>query len=283
MLKFNKLCKFIPILIIFMILPYYSYADDYLITAGDNINISVWGNKDLSADVTVRPDGKISFPLIGEVNAAGLTPLQLREQLSAKLSEFVNNPEVTVDIKSARNFRVYIYGKVPKAGALSIQGNTNLLQFFSLLGSLPEQTDLKNSFLIRSNKKLKIDFYALLKEGDLEQNLFLKPNDTFFFKEKPQAPKKPKQNPFETRIRVIGEVRRPGSFDYQEGITVLDAILKAGGTTPYSSPGSTIVTRRKGSQIEEIKIDLEAIHKGAIDQNIKLMPGDIVSVPESLF
>ena len=148
---------------------------------------------------------------------------------------------------------------------------------------IPDNVDLKQSSLIRDNRKLDIDFYKLLKEGDLAYNQFLKPSDTIFFKDKPKAPEPPKVNPFETRIRVIGEVRNPGGFAYEEGITVLDAILKAGGPTPYSRPSATIVTRRKGNKIEEIRVDLEAIYQGAIDQNIKLMPGDIISVPESLF
>ncbi len=256
---------------------------DYQIGVGDKINISVWGNKDLNSTVIVRHDGKISFPLIGEVVASNLTPLQLREELSRLLSEYVNNPEVTVTIQGTKSFSVYIYGNVPKSGAMNIKGNTNMLQFFSVLGPVPEHIDLKHSFLIRNNKKLDIDFYRLLKEGDLTQNQFLKPDDTIFFKDKPAAPQAVAANPFETKLRVIGEVRNPGGFKFEEGITVLDAILKAGGTTPYSRPSATIVTRRKGNKIEEIRVNLEAIYQGAIDQNIKLEPGDIISVPESLF
>jgi polysaccharide export outer membrane protein len=256
---------------------------DYIIDIGDSINISVWGNKDLNSTVTVRPDGKISFPLIGEVTASGLTPLRLREVITKRLSEYVNNPEVTVDVKGMKNFNVYVYGNIPNTGSINLQGNTNLLQFFSILGPLPDTIDLKQSALIRGNQKLKVDFYKLLKEGDLTQNKYLRPNDTIFFKDKPKTPEQAKVNPFETRIRVIGEVNHPGGFDYEEGITVLDAILRAGGTTPYSRPSATIVTRRKGNKIEEIRVDLEAIQRGAIDQNIRLMPGDIISVPESLF
>ncbi len=258
-------------------------ADDYVIGVGDTINISVWGNKELNSTVTVRPDGKISFPLIGEVAAGNLTPLQLRDVVTRKLVEYVKNPVVTVDIKGTKSFRVYIYGNIKKAGAMSLTDNINLIQLFALLGPLPDNIDLKESCLIRDNKELDIDFYKLLKGADFTQNKYLKPNDTIFFKDKPEAIKQPEPNTFETRIRVIGEVRNPGGFKYEEGITVLDAILKAGGTTPYSRPNATIVTRRKGAQIEEIRVNLEAIYRGAIDQNIKLEPGDIISVPESLF
>ncbi len=284
MRKIKPLIFVIPAIIVYLgLAPPVARGDDYQIGVGDTINISVWGNKDLNSTVTVRPDGKISFPLIGEVVASNLTPLQLREVLTKVLSEYVNNPEVTVTIQGTKSFSVYIYGNVPKAGAITIKGNTNLLQFFSVLGPIPEHVDLKHSFLVRNNQKLDIDFYKLLKEGDLTQNKFLKPSDTIFFKDKPKALQASTANPFETRLRVIGEVRRPGGFKFEEGITVLDAILRAGGTTPYSRPSATIVTRRKGNKIEEIRVNLEAIYKGAIDQNIKLMPGDIVSVPESLF
>jgi polysaccharide export outer membrane protein len=277
----------VKVLMLFMLVlvisPGLAHGSDYIIGPGDTINISVWGNKDLNSTVTVRPDGKISFPLIGEVVANGLTPLQLRKVVTQKLSEYVNNPEVTVDIKGMKSFNVYVYGNIAKAGSITIKDNTNLLQFFSLLGPLPDHIDLKQSFLVRNNKKLKVDFYKLLKQGDLSQNQYLKPNDTIFFKEKPKKPPLPEVSPFETRIRVIGEVRNQGVFNYEEGMTVLDAILRAGGTTPYARPSATIITRRKGDKIEEIRVDLEAIYQGAIDQNVQLMPGDIVSVPESLF
>lgn len=284
MSKFKWLSLLIPVMVVCVgLFPRFARANDYVIGVGDTINISVWGNKELNATVVVRPDNKISFPLIGEVVAGNLTPLQLREVITRKLAEYVNNPEVMVDIKGTKSFRVYVHGNVKKSGVMNLMGDTNLLQLFAILGTMPDNIDLKGSGLIRGNKKLDIDFYKLLKDGDFTQNKYLKPNDTIFLKDKPPAPEQPKLNPFETKIRVIGEVRNPGGFKYEEGITVLDAILMAGGTTPYARANATRVTRRKGSQIEEIRVNLEAIYQGAIDQNIKLMPGDIISVPESIF
>jgi len=265
--------------------PSYLKADDYIIGIGDKINISVWGNKELNSTVTVRPDGKISFPLIGEVAASGLTPLQLREVITQKLSEFVNNPEVTVNLIGMENFTVFVYGNVPRSGQINIRGNTNLLQFFSILGTIPNRIDLHRSFLVRNNRKLDIDFYKLLKEGDLSQNVYLKPGDTIFFKDKAPSPKPPKApvNRFANKIRVIGEVKNQGAYDYKEGMTVLDAILMAGGFTPYARPSGTKLIRRKGDKIEEIRADMDAVRDGEIDKNIPLQPGDLISVPASLF
>ncbi len=263
---------------------------DYIIGVGDKINISVWGNKDLNSNVVVRPDGKISFHLIGEVRALGLTPLQLRALVTKKLAEFINNPEVTITLTGMRSFVVYIYGNVPKAGQMALRGNTNLLQFFSILGPLPGKVDLKTSFLVRGNKTEEVSFYQLLKEGDLSQNIYLKPGDTLFFKEKPPKPKvvevkKPvkKKDLFKNKIRILGEVRKQGIYEYKEGMTILDAILTAGSFTLYARPSGTIVSRRVGDRIEEIRIDMDAVREGAIDKNIPLKPGDLISIPASVF
>lgn len=284
--KKPALSIYLLLLLLFIALPTLTAADDYIIAPGDKINVSVWGNKDLSNQITVRSDGKISFPLIGEVKASGLTPLQLREKIASQLAEFVNNPEVTVNLVESDQLTIYIFGNLKASGEKKFKGNTNLLQLFSMIGSLPSHIDLKTSFLIRNNDKLPVDMYRLIKEGDLTQNVFLKSGDTIFLKDNLQiAAPAPTAivDKFTSKIRVVGEVKNEKTIDYEPGMTLLDAISAAGGLTPYARPTATKVIRRQNDKIEEILINLDAVREGQVDKNIKLEPGDMISVPASLF
>jgi polysaccharide export outer membrane protein len=161
-----------------------SEAADYKITVGDKLRISVWGNPNLDDQVTVRPDGKISFDLIGEVKAEGLKPLELKKIITVKLAEFIKDPEVTVKLIGTDMFRIYVMGPLPGVGEKSIRGSTFLMQFLSTMMPIPDEIDLKKSYLIRDNKRLDLDFYELLINDNLEYNVPLQSNDTIVFKEK---------------------------------------------------------------------------------------------------
>ncbi|MFQ5647586.1 MAG: polysaccharide biosynthesis/export family protein [bacterium] len=261
-----------------------SWAEDYLIGRGDRLNISVWGNKNLNADVTVRPDGMITFPLIGEVKAEGLKPLQLRKILVHKLVEFVKNPEVTVNVLGMENFKIYVFGSLSAAGVHSIQGATTMLQFFSTIGKIPDNIDLAESFLIRNNKRHPLDLEQLLTKGDLSQNIIIKPGDTLFFKSRIPEESASSASTYSNMIRVLGEVKKPGMIKYNPGMTILDVILAAGSFTDYAAPGGTkIVRKTEDNKILEIEIDMTDVMAGAIDKNVEVNPGDVISVPASFF
>src|SRR5262245_39805908 len=107
---------------------------DYVIGSDDVLQVTVWGHQDLDQVVAVRPDGKISLPLAGEVKAAGLTVPQLAEALTGKLSVSVKNPNVSVMVKEIKSYRVYLVGRVAKPGVHPIQAGTPLLQALTLAG-----------------------------------------------------------------------------------------------------------------------------------------------------
>lgn len=259
-----------------------SDAGDYKIGVGDNLHISVWGNKNLDDKVTVRPDGMISFDLIGEVKADGLKPLELKRILTIKLAEFIKDPEVTVKLIGTDTFSIYVMGPLPGVGQKTIRGSTNLMQFLSTLMPLPNKIDLKKSYLIRDNKKIDVNFHELLIEDNLAYNIPLESQDMIVFKEKPLLEQKD-DDPFKTDIRVVGAVRREGRIKYRGGMSLLDAILGAGGFTDFANPSKTIISRRHEDKIEQFVIDMEAVQAGEIDKDIELKPGDIISVPESIW
>ena len=169
-------------------------AVNYTIGVDDTIKINVWKNPELSVSVPVRPDGKISMPLIGDVKAAGLEPEKVAKDIRHKLSKFVRDPNVTVMVTG------------------------------------------------------------------LESNTYL------------------------TRLRVTGAVIKPSSLTFRPGMTVLDAILDAGGVNDFASPNSTKLYRKINGKTHVIDIKLDDIlNDGELKTNLELRPGDIITVPERLF
>jgi len=167
---------------------------EYRIGVDDTIQINVWRNPELSVTGPVRPDGKISMPLIGDVRAAGYTPEEVAEAIRKKLKNFVRDPNVTLMVT------------------------------------------------------------------DLQSHAYL------------------------TRLRVTGAVNTQSSLNYRQGMTVLDAILAAGGVNDFAEPDSTKLFRKIAGKVRVISIYLgDILYKGELETNIQLRPGDILTVPERLF
>ncbi|MHB8742765.1 MAG: XrtA/PEP-CTERM system exopolysaccharide export protein [Sulfuricaulis sp.] len=174
-----------------------SYAEGgaYRIGVDDRLQVTVWRNPDLSVvSEPVRPDGKISVPLIGDVQAGGNTPTQVAAIIKEKLSAYIREPNVTVIL-----------------------------------------TDLRS-------------------------------------------------HEFLSRVRITGAVRTPRSMPFRQGMTVLDAVLEAGGINDFASPNGTKLYRRSKTKTEVLDIDLgDILTKGKLATNYELDPGDVVTVPERLF
>lgn len=167
---------------------------DYRIGVDDRVQVTVWRNPELSVTVPVRPDGKISVPLIGDVAAGGFTPTEVAEEIKKKLSVYIREPNVAVILTELRSHEY--------------------------LG----------------------------------------------------------------RVRVTGAVRTPRSLPHRQGMTVLDAVLEAGGVNDFASPNSTKLFRKSKGRTEVLDVDLnDIIQKGKLGTNYALHPGDVITVPERLF
>lgn len=166
----------------------------YHIGVGDQVQVSVWRNEELSLSVPVRPDGMISVPLVGDVPAGGYAPMDVAAEIRERLSSYVRDPNVTVIVTQ-----------------------------------------------LRSHEYL-------------------------------------------SRVRVTGAVGEPRSLPHRPGMTVLDAVLEAGGPNEFASAGGSRLYRQQGGEREVFKVRLDAILKqGDLDTNYTLQPGDIITVPERLF
>jgi polysaccharide biosynthesis/export protein len=154
----------------------------YLIGPEDVLDISVWKEPDVSRVVPVRPDGRISLPLINDVQAAGLSPQQLAGSVSEKLKKYLNGPQVTVIVTAINSQRVFVVGEVLRAGAFPMLPGMTVLQALSSAGGFTTFADVKKIHVVRlrNGKQIEIPFNYrdVLKSENSEQNVKLEPGDT---------------------------------------------------------------------------------------------------------
>lgn len=154
---------------------------DYVIGADDTLHISVWKEPDLSETLPVRPDGKITMPLLNDVEAAGLTPLQLKNLLTEKLRKYLEDPRVTVVVTGMNSRRIFVTGEVTHSGAMPLLPHMTMLQALAAAG-FTQFANLKAIYLLRNEggKQVKYPFNykQVVKGRHQEQNILLKPGDT---------------------------------------------------------------------------------------------------------
>jgi polysaccharide export outer membrane protein len=155
---------------------------DYVIGVDDKLSIVYWKDKDMSADVIVRPDGKISLPLLNEMTAAGLTPGQLRERLTDESRRYVEDANIIVVVMQINSRRVFITGEVNKPGPYPLAGPTTVLQLIAMAGGLRDYANGKNILIMRNENNrpisLAFSYKDVISRKNLKQNIELKPGDT---------------------------------------------------------------------------------------------------------
>jgi polysaccharide export outer membrane protein len=154
---------------------------DYVIGPEDVLHVAVWKEADLTATLPVRPDGKISLPLLNDVQAAGLTPMQLADSLTEKLKKYVASPRVTVVVTTINSKRIFMVGEVSHTGAVPMIPNMTVLQAISSAG-LTQFANTKKIYVMRiqngKQQKLPVNYRKLVKGEQMEQNYLLQPGDT---------------------------------------------------------------------------------------------------------
>lgn len=265
----------------------------YVLGPSDVIEVLVFGNPDLSRIVTVRPDGMISLPLIGEVVAASLTPEQLRARLTELFSRYVRDAQVTVIVKEFRRVRVSVLGQVAKPGVYDLPLGATVLDALAAAEGLTPEAGLAEARLIRrQDPPIVIDLERLLR-GETGINQRLEDGDAVVVPEDLTA-----------RVYVVGEVTRPGVFPLRGPMTVVQAMTLAGGPTRRArldrasvlrrtmgsaQPTSTVtlptvvVAKAPAPGVQVITVDLlKVLRQGDISRDIPLQRGDVVYVPENL-
>lgn len=156
--------------------------DQYVIGAEDVLSIHVWKEDAFTRTIPVRMDGKISLPLVQEIKAAGLTPLQLKEVLTRRLKEFIENPVVSVTVTEANSYKVYVSGQVKTPGVYRLRSETSMAQIIPMAGGFTDWANQKKILIIRNEngreKRMTVNYKKIMRGSDPDSNVILKTGDT---------------------------------------------------------------------------------------------------------
>ena len=244
---------------------------------GDVINVSVYDEPDLSIkDMPIRPDGKISFPLTGDIQAEGLTVSQLNGLLTEGLSKFILSPKVSVIVQEFNSQQYTIFGEVVTPGVFPLTTNTSITKALANAGGLNkgqfrassvELADLTHAFIARNGKVLPVDFVRLIRQGDLRYDISLQSGDYIYI---PSGLSK--------EVYILGEVAKPMLFAYRENMPMSRTLAQAEGFTPNADLKRIHIVRGALHNPTIIMINFEQVLKGNA-REVALQPGDIVYVP----
>ncbi|RJO65005.1 MAG: hypothetical protein C4523_17030 [Myxococcales bacterium] len=257
-----------------------SEAGSYSLGPGDTITISVYGEQGLTRTVRIEPDGRFSFPLIGQVKAKDKRVSQLVVELDARLAKYITGAKTDVAINEyARNQFIMMGSGVMTPGVYTINGEMRLLDALAVAGGIRTITineremsggDLKRSYFSRDGKILPIDFAALVNQGDTRYNIRVRPGDIVF------VPLFTSQE-----IYVLGQVNLPGTIPFGGEMTLIRAIAGSGGFTSLARTGKVMVIRNSLTAPQVFEIDANDILDGD-EKDFPLQAEDIVFVPEVL-
>lgn len=167
-------------------------AEEYIMTPGDQLQIYVLGHPDISSTrantdsaYTVRPDGKLNFPLVGEIDVNGLTVYEFTQLLTKELSEYIINPKITVNVAKLGTTRVFVMGEVSKQGMHELTKSHRVLDALGAAGGFTQKAAKKNIFLVRNAGKpgenvQQLNILNYMKKGDMSQNVVLQEGDCLF-------------------------------------------------------------------------------------------------------
>jgi polysaccharide biosynthesis/export protein len=248
-------------------------AFQYRLGPGDMISILVWRRPELSQEgILVSPDGFLSVPRIGNVQVLGMTVAEVKALVTSKLEFFYIEPEVTIRVQEFHNNKAFVLGRVSKPGVVNFPGKGTLLEALALAGGIPDQnkdTSLTKCAIIRGNDLIIwIDLQDLLRNGNMALNAPVRNNDVIYIPESSDE-----------LVYVLGEVQTPGAIQIRGGMTVLKAVMLAGGVNKNGDPEKGFVIRQQTLKGDVIRVSLkELLENGDFTKNFSLMPNDIIYV-----
>lgn len=269
----KQIIGLVPVVIALLLVgrPDQACAQEIRLGAGDVVRITVYGQNDLETVARISSEGTITFPLVGQVTLAGLTPNEAEREVARELSEgnFVRNPQVSLLVQDrieAEAELVTILGKVKQPGRFAVQaiegGAETIVGLIALAGGMLD--DAANYLILTrqaagEEQTIRVDLDALLKSGDLSQNHELMGGDIVFV---------PRMDVF----YIFGQVQRPGSYRLERGMTVMQAISVGSGLTQYGSEKGLTIKRRDGTgKIVDYPVGLDDL----------LRPDDVLYVKSS--
>ncbi len=255
---------------------------EYVMGPGDELEITLRDIDVTSETVTVRPDGNVSFGLVENVQAAGLTPTELDDLLSRELSRFLRNPKIDVDVLEHKSKIVSLLGAVQTLdrgvkqsgqGRYSLKTKTTVLDLILVAGGSSPEAQLNEVQLIRGGRTYELDIQKVLNTGNKEHNVVLQGDDILIVRGTNLRSKK---------VVILGEVERPNVYMFPENARILEAVSQAGGLTPNALRDDVRLIRVDDGVTKMYRMDLaRLVGRGDFEQNIALRNDDIVYVPRS--
>lgn len=242
---------------------------EYILGPEDTVVIRVFRHNELKMEATISSTGKISHFLIGDIQAAGLTQFQLRDEIENELAKFIKEPKVVVSIAEYRSHKVFVLGQVKKPGVYRMRNHFTLVEAISAAGGIGSDAYLSGAYVVRDGKILLVNFLELIEKGNTEENIPLLAEDVVYVPDSKDQ-----------KVFVLGEVNKQAAIPIRERMTLLEAVAEAGGFTRDGKKGSVVVMRGNLSKPEVMRIDAERVDALA---NISLQRGDIVYVASSGF
>ncbi len=273
--------------------PASAQSKSYRVGPSDVLTISVFagGEEQYRSDLTVSSRGNINAPFIGKIQAAGLSPSEIERKIAEPLArDYFVNPDVNVSVKEYRSLHYYISGAVEKPGLYETRSEFSLMELIARAeGVVSERGNV--AYIIREaadqaaagkNAKelaaamdpIKVDLKRLLDQGDMTVNLRLQPGDLVYI------PLEKSLDVAQSKIYVDGEVKKPGLYDFQAGMTAMNACILAGGFDRFAAPNRAKIIRKAEGKTEVIDINLNDVREGK-EVDPPLMPGDRIHIPET--
>jgi polysaccharide export outer membrane protein len=244
---------------------------------GDVLNVSVYDEPDLTIEgIPVRPDGRISFPLVGDVEAAGRTVSELNQALTEGLARFILSPKVSVIVQEFNSQQYTIFGEVVTPGVYPLTTEVTITKALAGAGGLNkgqfratsvELADLTHAFIARDGQVLPVDFVRLVRQGDLRYDIPLRSGDYIYI---PSGLSK--------EVYILGEVNNPMLFAYRENMPMSRTLAQAEGFTPDADLERVHIVRGSLHNPTVYMINFEEVLAGHA-REVPLEPGDIVYVP----
>jgi polysaccharide export outer membrane protein len=252
-------------------------AASFHLGKGDVLSISVYDEPDLTLEsVPVRPDGKIAFPLIGDVQVDGRNVEAISNEIRERLLQFVLEPRVSVVVREFNSLDYTLYGEVVNPGVYPLTTEVSITGAIAKAGGLTkgqfrassvELADLTHAFLARNGQVMPVDFVRLIRHGDVRFDIELQPGDYIHI---PSGLSK--------EVYILGEVRAPALFAFRESMPMSRTLALAEGFTPDADLSSIHIVRGALHNPTVIVADFEKVISGRA-QDVQLEPGDIVYVP----
>lgn len=239
---------------------------------GDTLKITVLGEQDQTRDIVVDEGGKISLPLAKDIQVAGLTTTDAAAAIAQRLSKFIKNPDVTVELTKKALLQVTVAGQVKTPGVYQIERGTRLMQVIGQAGGFIENADTSSVTVTKRGtpKPLSCNMTSFLTGGDEAANALLDNGDVISV---------PERNPSVGTVFVYGAVKAPGQpITIYSGMKVSQAISAAGGVLPDQADSTRAILKR-GGQGDAVQVDLAKALAGDATADILIQNGDVITVP----